>query len=142
MFVEDDVDIINMFVYVFEKSGYKAYPIQSYAEAFAACVAQAPDILIIGLLPFSPDEALGLCRELRTTITNLRFPIIMGHVDPPSSRQEEVYQNIYNAGANACFGRVYDITDVLELIEILLKNPTATGLMDRQTLQLRAQSRS
>jgi hypothetical protein len=66
----------------------------------------------------------------------------MGHVDPPSSRQEEVYQNIYNAGANACFGRVYDITDVLELIEILLKNPTATGLMDRQTLQLRAQSRS
>ncbi len=141
MFVEDDTDIVNMFVYVFEKSGYKAQPIKSYAEAFTACMALPPDILILGLLPILQDEALELCRKLRATLTMPRFPIIMGHVGI-SPHREEAYQKIYDAGVNACFGRVYDITDVLNLIATLLADPTATGLMDRQSLRLRTLSHS
>jgi hypothetical protein len=80
--------------------------------------------------------------EIKETLTIPRFPIIFGHVDLVASHREAAHQRIYDAGVNACFGRVYDIADVLELIASLLADPTATGLMDRQSLRLRIQNHS
>ena len=56
------------------------------------------------------------------------MPIIMGWADifPHGQNQgwEVGYQQAFDAGANACFGRVFDPTDVLEQVKQLMADRT------------------
>jgi hypothetical protein len=44
---------------------------------------------------------------------------------------EVAYQQVFNVGANACFGRVFDITNVLEQVRLLMADRSLTHLIDR-----------
>ena len=133
---DDDEDEINIFTQVFERAGYMVQSVRTCDEGIAACLRQPPDILIVPRVIEHQNKGIEFCQRVRA-ISNLpRFPIIVGYADIGHSKWQEAYQQAYDAGANACFGRVFDITDVLEEITLLLANPTITNVVDRQTLQL------
>lgn len=137
----DDVDMIKLFTFFFEKNGYTTDSAYSFEDGLATCLHQPPKLLIIRRTLKSQDDGLGFCQEIRATPILAHIPVIVGYADLPPSWIERVdaYQQAYEAGANACFGRVYDITDVLEEVKILLTDPTITHLVDRQTLWLNQQ---
>jgi CheY-like chemotaxis protein len=126
--------MINLFAYALEQTGYITQSAYSYEDGFAACVRQPPDLLVIPRFIVQQDDGLDFCRQVRGTPPLSRVPIIVGYADLARNRVkwEEAYQQAYEAGANACFGRVFDIGDVLEQITILLANPAVTNLVERQ----------
>ena len=88
-----------------------------------------------------PNDGLTLCQQLRNSPVPLAtMPIIMGWADivphGADSNWKVVCQQVFEAGANACLGRVYNPVDLLELVELLLADPTKTHLMDRQSYML------
>jgi CheY-like chemotaxis protein len=127
----DDTDIIQALSHFFERDGDAVLSARSYDEALLACQRRPPDILI--LLRFMQqhqgiEDGIEFRRHLPEWPNLPRFPIIVGYVEGASARQK-----VFDAGANGCFGRVFDPNDVLEEVKILLAAPTTTHLVDRQT---------
>ena len=134
----DDIDLTKMFTIFFAEYGYVTHSAHSFDDGFAACLDQPPDILIVPRTMTNQDDGLEFCQQVRATASLTQIPLIVGYADltPSWLDREEAYQQAYETGVNACFGRVFNPTDVLEQVEILLANPMTTNLVDRQTLRL------
>jgi CheY-like chemotaxis protein len=135
--VLQDQDDINLFTYFFANRGFAVQGVCTVEEGLQVCLTDPPDLLIILRLIREPEDGLRLCQQLREPSTGLStLPIIMGWADifPHSQNQDwgVAYQQAFDAGANACFGRVFDITDILEQVELLMADRTLTHLIDRQ----------
>ncbi len=137
--VLQDQDDINLFTFFFTSHGFTVQGVCSTEVGLQVCLTDPPDLLITLRLIKTSEDGLRLCQQLRESSTRLAtLPIIMGWADifPHGQAQgwEAAYQQAFDAGANACFGRVFDITDVLEQVKLLLADRTLTHLIDRQRL--------
>ncbi len=137
-----DRDEINMFTFFFAHHGLSVQGVTSIEEGLHICLTAPPGLLIVLRCIEQMDDGLRLCQQVRTAAAELaKMPIILGWADMfrnvENQNWETDYQQAFDAGANACFGRVYDITDVLEQVNLLLTDPTLTQLVDRQTLKLK-----
>jgi len=135
--VFQDQDDINLFTYFFTNHGFTVQGVCSVEEGLQVCLTDPPDLLITLRLIRTSEDGLRLCQQLRESSTRLStLPIIIGWADifphDPNQDWEAAYQQAFDAGANACFGRVFDITDVLEQVRLLLADRTLTHLIDRQ----------
>lgn len=135
--VLQDQDDINLFTYFFTEHGFTVHGVCSVEEGLQVCLTDPPDLLITLRLVQKPEDGLRLCQQLRASTDKLStLPIIMGWADMFRYGQDQGwdadYQQAFDAGANACFGRVFDVTDILELVELLMIDRTLTHLIDRQ----------
>lgn len=83
-------------------------------------------------LLLQPDMTLDLIQRLRSNSRIPYIPIIVGSAGFTRSEKESGYQEIFQAGANACFGYPFDVKDILEQVKVLARNPSVTHLVDRQ----------
>ncbi len=143
--VLQDQDDIKLFTFFFTKHGFVVQGVCSVEEGLQVCRTDPPDLLITLRLVQESEDGLRLCRQVREFSAQLStLPIIMGWADifPHGQNQdwEAGYQQAFDAGANACFGRVFDITDVLEQVKLLIADRTLTHLIDRQRLKWKKRS--
>ncbi len=143
--VLQDQDDINLFTFFFTKHGFAVQGVCSAEEGLQVCLTDPPDLLITLRLIQASEDGLRLCQQLRETSAGAStLPIIMGWADifPHGQNQdwEAGYQQAFHAGANACFGRVFDITDVLKQVKLLTADRTLTHLIDRQRLKWKKRS--
>jgi DNA-binding response OmpR family regulator len=116
--------------------------VKSFDECVEFCKNKLPALLIMRSFVNEPKDGLDFIRKIRMDSSISYFPIIMGWADFTYKTTEQGYQEAFEAGANACFGRVFDITEVLEEVEILFNDPTATHVMDRQTIRMQERAKS
>lgn len=138
--VLQDQDDVELFTFFFTKHGFTVQGVCSTEEGLRVCLTNPPDVLITLRRVQESEDGLHLCQQLRKSSTSLSaLPIIMGWADisPYTENRgwEAMYQQAFDAGANACFGRVFDITDVLEQVGLLMADQTLTHLIDRQSLK-------
>ena len=130
---EYDDDLIKMFSFFFQEHGLLINSVRSFEQCFEVCRSEPPDLLIVRSFVNEPRDGLEFIRKIRLDSSISYFPIVVAWADVPRDHTGEGYQEAFEAGANAYFGRVFDITDVKQEIELLLRDPMATGIMDRQT---------
>jgi len=128
---EDDVDFVKMFSLFLQEHGYLMQSFKSFDECVESCKNQRPTLLIIRSFVNEPRDGLEFIRKIRLDSSIPYFPIIVGWADFADYNKEREQQETFASGANAYFGRVFDITDVLKEIEILLNNPRAMRIVDR-----------
>jgi len=137
-FWEDDEDLIKMFSIFLREHEYYVDSVKSFDECIESCEGNAPILLVIQRFindfGFINDlgDGLEFVRKIRSHPNISYFPIIVGWADFPQKDKKQGYGEAFEAGANACFGSVFDTTDVLEQIRLLHNNPMITGLADRQ----------
>jgi CheY-like chemotaxis protein len=128
---EDDVDFITVFSLVLQEHGYSMQSVKSFDECIESCKNQQPKLLIVRSFVNEPRDGLGFIRKIRLDSSVPYFPIMVGWADFADYNKQREQQETFASGANAYFGRVFDITDVLREIDMLLNNPKATEIIDR-----------
>lgn len=127
----DSRDEASLFKFAFEEAGYRMHVFEDANVGYTLCVHHPPDILILKRQlrsvkqklsgRFDTDiDGLELCQRLRAVSGLQRFPIVVGFADIGPGHKEELYQQAYTSGADACFDRVYDISDVISQVKTLL----------------------
>lgn len=129
----NDFDTHCMFSIFFEGYGHQVDIAKSFDDCFEICKNQPPTVLMIHRCIHNPNDGLDFIRKIRSCSDIPYFPVIVGWADYPFNRGEKHrhYEVAFEAGANACFGAVFDTTDVLRQVETLAANPEAKGLIDR-----------
>jgi DNA-binding response OmpR family regulator len=141
IFWDNDKDIVNMFTYFFREHGFFADSVNSFEECLEFCSKTPPSVLIIDRSPFQSGNVLSFVREIRSNSNISYFPIIVGGTNFTINKKADGYTEVFAAGANACFGHVFDITDVLEQVNTLIEDPTTKELVDKQYLQRHGKSK-
>jgi CheY-like chemotaxis protein len=104
----DDCDLLLGSRYICRERGYNLQHIPTFDAAKEQWQHQPPTVAIIKRSLTSIDDGLIFCSALRADAHLSRLPIIIGWADMIGQTFEEAYQ----AGANGCFGRVFDIAGV------------------------------
>jgi CheY-like chemotaxis protein len=135
LIIWDDIDIQNLFLYLLKSPDYIVETAASFDEGLALITNKHPDLLItLSRINFK-DDGFEFCEQIRADPKIRFFPIIIGWADVSGLSAQQSIQKSFEVGANACFGRVFDISDIIPLITTLLENPTLTKLADRQTMK-------
>jgi DNA-binding response OmpR family regulator len=127
----EDQDMVNMFSFCLGEHGFLMESVGSFDACLESCMSRPPILLIINRSGNWPNDGLEHIRRIRSHPAISYFPIIMGQADLGLLGKERGYQEAFEAGANACFGQVFDIANVLALVKRLIDHPAATGLWDR-----------
>jgi CheY-like chemotaxis protein len=126
----EDRDIIVLTDHICRQRGYTFQPFTTFAGVQKQWQDHPPTVAIIKRSLDSIDDGLAFCRTIRADYQLQRLPLIIGWADMPRQPFEEAYQ----AGANGCFGRVFDIGGVFTMVERLARDPTRRQLVDQPVL--------
>ena len=135
----DNVDFQNLFLYVFKAPDYIVQTATSCDEGLKIITNEYPDLLIILRSVKDENDGFEFCKKIRANSNIPRFPIIIAGADELDLNPQQCIQKTFEIGANACFGRVFDISDIIPLVNTLLENPALTKLADRQTMNFAKQ---
>jgi CheY-like chemotaxis protein len=128
---EDDEDLVKVFSLFLHEHSYSTHSVKSFDECVDVCKTDPPTVLIIRSSVNEPRDGLAFLHRLRLDSSISYFPIIVGLAHFNYDIIEHAQKEAFDAGANACFGYPFDITDVLEEIKVLFNDPTAQGIVDR-----------
>lgn len=131
LFWDRDQDMINMFSYFLGEHGYHVESASSAEACLEACLRRPPLLLVVYRSVNRPDDGLELVRDIRSRSALPGIPVILGAADLGLVGKDRGYRQAFAAGANACFGQVFDISQVWAQIKTLINDPQAMGLMDR-----------
>jgi CheY-like chemotaxis protein len=123
----EDRDLILMTQLLCRERGYMFQHFTDFAGAQKHWYAHPPTVAIIKRSLDTIDDGLAFCRTIRADYQLQGLPLIVGWADMPRQPFEEAYE----AGANGCFGRVFDIGGVFTMVERLAQDPTQTQLVDQ-----------
>lgn len=135
LIIWDDPDTRTLLQFALEQNGYDVLLANSFNEGFVLCNQNRPDLLMMPHYKIGLENGLDFCRKLRSDIAFGKLPIIIGFIDHTPREWRQAYEPAFVAGANACFGRVFDISDVIEQVRLLITDPTLTNLPDKQSLK-------
>jgi CheY-like chemotaxis protein len=135
----EDIDYQNLFSYFLKELGYIVEIVSSCAEGLSVASNNPPDLLILPRWNQDRNDGFEFCRQIRTKPNVPIFPIIIGLADELDLTPKQCIQKTYEVGANACFSRVFDTSDIAVLIKTLLENPKLNKLADRQTMNFAQQ---
>lgn len=124
---DDDFELLLLMRYLCNERGYRFEHITTFDVAYARWCQQRPDVALIKRSLQHDNDGLAFCATLRADAHLKALPIIMGWADLGSHTFDEAYA----AGANGCFGRVFDIGGIFTMIEQLARAPTHTHLVDQ-----------
>jgi CheY-like chemotaxis protein len=120
-------DDISLFKELCKEKGYSFHCFSSIALGYKYINDSQPDVVVVKRVVFSQDDGLDLCQQLRQDERYSKLPLIVGWADIRGNSFDEAY----SAGANGCFGRVYDIIGIFQMIDNLLEDPTLDRLADQ-----------
>ena len=124
---DDDREFLLVTQHICHERGYLLQHVTTFDAAYEGWLQQAPAIAIIKRSLQRDNDGLAFCTALRADAQLKALPIIIGWADMTGHSFEEAYA----AGANGCFGRVFDIGGVFTMIERLVGEPTCTYLVDQ-----------
>ena len=134
LIIWDEIDIVNLFLHVFKTPEYVIETATNLNDGVAIIKNDPPDLLIIPRRGERENDGFEFCQQLRINSEIPRFPVIVGWADELDLSPRECIQQVFEIGANACFGRVFDISDIVPLVNMLLEDPSLNKLADRQTM--------
>ena len=132
-YIWEEDDTAKLFKFVAERYHYRFTHLTTFHAAFALLPHERPHVIIAKRSLARIDDGIAFCQYIRTQAPYHTTPIILGYADLGGKRFADVYQ----AGANRCFGRVFDIEGVFTMVTTLQTNPLATHLMDQPEWQPR-----
>ena len=127
--------MVKMFSIFFRDRGFIVDNINSYEQCFDSCVTNPSHVLITDCSFSQPNIVLEFIRKFRAHPHISYIPIIVGNANFADNKEEYGYVEFFRAGANACFGHVFDIEEVLKQIKILIDKPTTKNLIDKNTMR-------
>ena len=110
-----------LFTAAFKRAGYNPSVdwFNNIEDGLNACIENPPDLLIVQRTVGKQDDGFELCRQLREIESLPYFPIVIGFIDV--WQKWEIGSALgYQAGADLCFGRVFDVVKVVKDISKLL----------------------
>jgi hypothetical protein len=124
-----DEDML-LFKVLCKEKGYTFQYFPSIASGYESINDNQPEVIVIKRFVHLQDDGIDFCKQIRQDESNSRISLIVGWAD---IRRDSfgTFEETYSAGANGCFGRVYDIVGVFKMIDSLLENPTLVGLADQ-----------
>jgi CheY-like chemotaxis protein len=123
----DDPAMLLVMQYLCHERGYVLQSFTSFPDAKDHWRQHPPTVAIIKRWLTSADDGLVFCRAIRADGDLRHLPVIVGWAD----MQQQPFEEAYVAGANGCFGRVFDIAGVFAMVELLAYNPAETHLFDQ-----------
>ncbi len=123
----EEHDLILMVQLLCRERGYVFQHFRGFAGVQEHWQHHPPSVAIIKRSLDTIDDGLAFCRTIRADYQLHHLPLIIGWADMPRQPFEEAYE----AGANGCFGRVFDIGGVFTMVERLAQDPTQTQLVDQ-----------
>ncbi len=107
-FVEDDLGILEVARFIFERAGY-AVKLHNSAESLLSQLSLKPDIFILDKQ--LPDmDGLDLCRRLKANADTSAIPVLMLSANP------QIKLLASAAGADAVMEKPFEIKDLLSII--------------------------
>ncbi len=76
LFVEDDLDQINLYRYAFEKQGIKLIPTTGMADTLESALNEQPDVILLDLL-LENEYGIDILRELKSNKMLQDIPVIV-----------------------------------------------------------------
>lgn len=130
--ISNNLDKNLMLTIFFRGHGYEVLTALSLDEAAETYFQRPPDLFLLDRTIHERDDGIQFCKDVRTTPALARTPVVVMMADiTPQMFDSRI---LFDAGANAIFGKVFDISRLLETVQILLENPQMTGLIDRALL--------
>ena len=123
----EDRDLILMTQLLCREHDYLFQHFTGFAGAQKHWRDHPPTVAIVKRSLDTIDDGLAFCRAIRADYQLQRLPLIVGWADMP----RQPFEPAYEAGANGCFGRVFDIGGVFTMVERLAQDPTQTQLVDQ-----------
>ena len=123
----DDHSMLLLTQYLCHEHGYALQYYTTFEAARELWKLTLPAVAIIKRSLSVTDDGLDFCAALRSDELTSRLPVIIGWADMSGQTFAEAYQ----VGANGCFGRVFDISGVFRMVELLADDPIRTGLVDQ-----------
>lgn len=119
---------------IFPAPGYRWVHVSSVEETLEQLSTNNYDIIITLRDVMFLDDGIELCRAIRTEtkFKHTSTPIIIGWIDVGRNSYYEGSKLSILAGANGCFGRVFDMNGVKQMVDTLLDDPTVTDLHDQE----------
>jgi hypothetical protein len=127
----DDTPLSFVFQFLLKPPIYRAEYITDINSAYERCIRQIPNIIIIKRRVLDDNDGFALCRQFRADDRLRSVPIIIGWLDAAPNFYPQSAIEAQAHGANGCFGRVYNIEGIQNMILQLLKDPTIVGLHDQ-----------
>lgn len=107
-FVEDDLGILEVARFIFEKAGYSV-ALHGSAESLLAQLNPEPDIFILDKQ--LPDmDGLELCRKLKANPQTSAIPVLMLSANP------QIKNLASAAGADAVMEKPFEIKELLMIV--------------------------
>ncbi len=111
VFVEDDMGILEVARFIFEKAGYSV-TLHGSAESLLAQLNYKADIFILDKQ--LPDmDGLELCRRLKADVHTSAIPVLMLSANP------QIKALASDAGADAVMEKPFEIKELLNMVAAL-----------------------
>lgn len=128
--------------YVFSTPPYQLIFKESLRGVRESLATTTYDVMMTLRSVETADDGIEFCRDLRRhgAQSSRAMPVIIGWIDAVGSNNtyDEAAQLCTRAGANGCFGRVFDIGGIQQMVDRLLADPTRTQLHDQPRVDRRA----
>lgn len=105
-------DDMSLFKTLCKEKGFTFQYFSSVISGYKCIKDNQPNVVIVKRTVLSQDDGLVLCRQIRQDEHNSKNPLIAGWADIRGT-----FEEAYLAGANGCFGRVYNIVGVFQMID-------------------------
>jgi DNA-binding response OmpR family regulator len=105
--IEDDPNILELLVYLFESEGYKVNPFATGRSADEIGLLM-PDVVILDVsLVGSPQRGDQICSEIKKLLSTSKLPVIL------LSAEKDLESIAKNCFADAFIGKPFDIDDLV-----------------------------
>jgi two-component system, sensor histidine kinase and response regulator len=116
VFVNDEVDLVDLCTLTLEEAGHEAYGFTDANRALEAMLQMPPDVIILDwvMRDRKADEVL---RKLRREPTLSRLPVLIVSALPDGEERARLY------GANAFLAKPFTVDGLLRAVQSLLPEP-------------------
>lgn len=115
--VEKDKELSTLFTQVLRKENYNIKTFGSSDQIFISAINLEPALVLCNLTASNKNEMLFLCKNLKENIQTCHIPIL---IIMNNDKEDDCLMDIYEAGADVCIVRPFEISYLLIRIKHLV----------------------
>lgn len=121
---------------------YAVTHVRSVGEAAVELARATYHVVITSQDVAADNDGIALCRAVRSSSAAGRAApaVIVGWLDVGRRSYAEGARRCAAAGAGGCFGRVFDLDGIKQMVDALVREPDRRGLHDQPVAYLLAAS--
>lgn len=117
MIADDDLGIVDAVEMLLE---YKGYQVRTASEnTLVRIMEELPDVLLLDIW-MSGEDGLEICKTLKSQELTKDMPVLM------ISASKDIEHSALNAGADDFLAKPFEMTHLLDKIELMLKKVSTT----------------